>query len=252
MAVIKQDRAVAAMKEAVVLDLGDIGRQAARLRMAAEAKAGQIITDAECQAQKLIEGAESQGFEQGQAAGFEQGLVEGRAQGHSEAIAQTTEQLAQLQTAWSDVAGQWDSHRQEMEIEARQAVLDFSLKMSERLLHRVIEVDPTVIVDQLANALSFVLRPLDVVVHIHPADKPILEEAMGQLMAEFSHLQHVHLEADEQVGRGGCVVSYGQGEIDATIDTQLQRVIEMILPEQLMPNVADEAPGGAGSGQGDP
>lgn len=230
MPVLKHRDATGFAKDAVVLDLGDIGRQAARIRMQAEAKAAQIINDAERQAQKLIDEAEGIGFERGKEFGYGEGLEHGRKAGHAEALAGSQEQLALLQTAWADVAEQLDGQRRAMDREARRAVLEFALQMAERLVHRVIEVDPTVVVDQLAAALSLIMRPMDVTVRINPDDREILAEAMPQLMAEFNQFQHVQLTDDASIHRGGCVVTYGQGAIDATVQKQIDRVIDVILP----------------------
>ncbi len=230
MSVLKADNTVGFSKDAVVLDLGDLGRQAARLRMVAEDKAASIVTEAERKAKQLVAGAEAIGFEQGKEAGYAQGMIEGQEQGRLEALREAGEKLDQVQAAWSDVAEQWDGQSKQMAIEARQVVAEFALKMGERLVHRVIEVDPSVVVDQVAGALSLVLRPLDVSVRINPDERPILDQALPQLMTEFDHLEHIHLVEDAQVSPGGCVVSYGQGQIDATIETQIRRVVDLILP----------------------
>lgn len=245
MPVIKANKTMGFTKDAVVLDLGDLGRQAARLRMIAEDKAASIVNQAERKAKELVAGAEVIGFEQGKEAGFEQGLVEGREQGRQEALGETREELRQIQTAWSDVAGQWDAQTKQMAVEARQVVTEFALKMAERLVHRVIEVDQTVIVDQVAGALALVLKPMDVSVSIHPSEVTILEQAMPQLMAEFGHLEHIHLTEDTRVSPGGCIVSYGQGQIDATIETQIRRVVDLILPAETdnPEPVPDDEPG---------
>lgn len=230
MSVIKANDTIGFTKDAVVLDLGDLGRQAARIRMLAEDQAGKIITQAERKAKELIDGAEKIGFEQGHQAGMGQGLAEGRKQGRQEALEEAREQLQQLQAAWSDVATQWDGQTKDMLIEARQVMVEFALNMAERLVHRVIEVDPTVVVDQVAGALALVLKPMEVSVRVHPSELPIISEALPELMAEFDHLKHIHLAEDAQVSPGGCVVAYGQGEIDATIEKQIQRIVDLILP----------------------
>ncbi len=230
MSVIKANNTVGFAKDAVVLDLGDLGRQAARLRMVAEDKAAGIVTEAEQKAKELIAGAEQIGLEKGKAAGMERGLAEGRELGREEALAESREQFAQLHAAWSDVAEQWDAQTKGMAIEARQIVAEFALKMAERLVHRVIEVDQSVVVDQVAGALALVLRPLDVSVRVNPADLAVISQALPQLLEEFDHLEHIHLAEDGNVSPGGCLVSYGQGQIDATIETQIRRVVDLILP----------------------
>ncbi len=230
MSVIKANHATPFIKDAIVLDLGDVGRQAERIRMAAEEKAAAIITDAERKAKQILADAAKGGFEEGKIAGLEAGLNEGRREGHAQALKEASEQLAQLQAAWSDVISQWDEQTRSMLTEARQLMLEFALKFAERLVHRVIEVDRSVVVDQLASALSLVLKPMSVTVRVNPSDLPIISEALPQLMAEFDHLEHIHLAEDPNVGSGGCVVTYGQGQIDATIEKQMQRIVDLILP----------------------
>lgn len=245
MPVLKANNAAPMIKEAVVLDLGDLGRQAAKLRRDAEARAARILDDAQRQAERMIAGAEEKGFEQGRGAGYEQGLAQGRQQGHAQALEQARGELEQLHATWSDVAGKLESQRRRLETEARQAVLTFALRMAEKLVHRTIEVDPTVIVDQIANALAQVLQPLDVAVRIHPEDRPLVEQAMPDLCNEFKHLTHIHLTDDTTISRGGCTLSFGQGRIDATIETQIARTVAMILPAKVQQTQAGALTGAA-------
>eukprot|EP00752_Nemacystus_decipiens_P016148 g14441.t1 len=218
------------MREAIVLDLGDIGAQAARIRAAAESEAAKIVSNAKQKAEELADSlyseAEKLGFDQG----HENGLAEGREQGHAEALAQSSEQLRQLSAAWSQVASDWEQQRTEMEREARQAVLDFALSAAEKIVHRVIEVDESVVIDQVAQALSLVLSAHDASVSIHPVDRPMLEDALPDLLKELSTLKHITLGDDESITPGGCIVTFGQGRVDATIERQLQRLIDLILP----------------------
>ena len=232
-------------RDAIVLDLGDIGRQAAKLRAAAEAKAAQIAADAEREAQRLIEGAQTQGHEQGHAAGYQQGLEEGREQGRQEAFTQAAEELGQIGAAWTEAIGQIDAGRHELDRQARQAVLELALKLAAKVVHRVVEVDPAVVADQVGAALAHVLRPLDVSVRIHPDDRPALDAAMPDLMTEFRHLQHIGLVDDPAITRGGCIVTYGQGEIDATLDMQLARLTELMVPGEAV----NDPPSAAGDTQ---
>jgi flagellar biosynthesis/type III secretory pathway protein FliH len=230
MPVLKQQPSAPLIRDAVVLDLGDLGRQAAKLRAAAEARAEQILADARAEAQRIIAGAEAKGLAQGQAEGLTQGLEEGRAQGHAEALAAGAESIQQATAAFTAVAEQWDVQRTALDRDARQQVLTFALRFAEKLTHRVIETDEHVIVDQLAAAMARVLEPSDVAVRIHPDDRPTLTEALPDLLGKVSKLQHVELVDDPTLDRGGCVLGLAGGEVDASIDTQLRRIVEVMLP----------------------
>lgn len=230
MPVLKQYHTTPAMREAIVLDLGDIGAQAAKIRASAETQAQQIIAAAEAQAERTARELSSEAQESGYAAGLEAGQNEGRTQGHAEALAQAAEQLRQLTEAWSQVIGEWEAQRIEMEREARQSVLNFALVAAEKIVHRVIEIDESVIIDQVRHALSLVLSAQNATIRIHPVDRPILDDALPKVLAELSEIEHIELVEDEVITPGGCVVSFGQGTIDATIERQLGRLIDMILP----------------------
>ncbi|MBX2852196.1 MAG: hypothetical protein KTR15_10660 [Phycisphaeraceae bacterium] len=231
MPVLKQTNTTPAMRDAIVLDLGDMGAQAERIRAAAQSQAARIISDAKQKSEAVADGlyaeAEKLGFEEG----VEKGLAQGREQGRAEVLAEAAEQLRQIMAAWSQVATDWEQQRIDMEREARQAVLEFALSAAEKIVHRVIEVDETVVVDQVAQALSLVLSAHDASVRIHPVDRPLIEDAMPQLVQELDTLKHIELMDDEQITPGGCVVAFGQGRIDATVERQLQRLVDLILPE---------------------
>jgi len=230
MAVIKGTTPDTLLKQAVVLDLGDISRQAAKLRVAAENQASAVLDKAEQQARQIIAEAEEKGREQGYAQGHEQGLAEGREQGHAEALGQSTEQFQNLVMSWSESLHDIEATRSRLESEIKSAALEFAIVFAEKLTHRVIEVDPTVVVDQLAQTLQYILRPLDVTVKVHPEDRAIVQQAVPELLAEFEQVQHIKLVDDGSVGRGGLITQYGQGQIDASIETQLDRLVEMMLP----------------------
>lgn len=233
MAIIKSSHATTLLKDSIVMDLGDVSRQAQQIRDSAEAKASRIIQEAEQQVESLRQAAHTESAAQGYQEGLEKGLKEGRQkgqqEGHEEAVTATSESLEAIQKAWSDAMRQWDENRQDVEREVQRSVVTFAVQFANKIIHRAIEFDPEIVVNQLADVLSYVLRPVDVTVRICREDRSVLESAMPRLLNDFSNVKHIHLTDDESVGRGGCVVTYGQGQIDASIETQLNRLTELII-----------------------
>ncbi|MEM1109904.1 MAG: FliH/SctL family protein [Planctomycetota bacterium] len=231
MPILKQQASQPLIRDAVVLDLGDLGRQAARLRAAAQAKAEQILTEARDEAQRIIAAAEQQGYDAGHAKGLAEGTEQGRQQGHAEALAAGAELVQQTTQQFDAVAREWDTHRTQLDRDARTDVLRFALKFAEQVTHRVLETDPSVIADQVSAALSRVLEPTNVAIYVHPEDSAALRDVLPDLLAGLSHLQHVEVTEDASVGRGGCRLGIAGGEVDASIDTQIRRLAEAILPD---------------------
>lgn len=247
MAVIKRHQAVPLLKEAIVLDLGDVGRQAARMIAAAEDKALKIVNDSQARANTLVEGAEQrghqQGYEKGLAQGLEDGLTQGTQQGHDEAHAQASARLAQLQKNWLAGLTAWEAHQEQFARDSRDAALKLALRLTEKIIHRVIELDPTAVVDQVGAALAHVMESAQVIIRICPGDRELVEESLPALMAEFSHLTSAKIVEDASITQGGCIVNCGRGSIDGTLETQLSRVIDLIFPqgeEPLDQDIADD------------
>lgn len=230
MALIKANDAKRAAQEAIVLDLGDLQKQADELRQHARRDAQRIRDEAHAEAQRLTEQARQRGYEAGFEQGKQEGYEAGRKQGHEAALNETRQQIEQIQQAWIQAAHQWDEQRQRMIADARRSLLDLAVRIAEKIVRRVPELDPSVVVDQAHEALDQVARPCDVTLRITPEDRPLLEQAMPQLLEQASQAEHIHLVTDESVGRGGCVVTYGRGRIDATLDKQLDRLVHTLLP----------------------
>ncbi len=96
----------------------------------------------------------------------------------------------------------------------------------------VSEIISSPVVVKSKAAMDHVLQPLDVTIRIHGDDRPVLESAMPELVEQIAGLAHVQLVDDPAVDRAGCVVCYGEGRVDATVETQLRRLVETIMPDR--------------------
>ncbi|QNN21452.1 hypothetical protein HED60_03915 [Planctomycetales bacterium ZRK34] len=231
MALIKSHQAQDLAHDAIVLDLGDLRRQARVLIDRANVEAQRIVDEGKAKAEAMTADADQRGYDAGYARGESEGRTAGEAAGRAEALAAYGQQLQQLQQAWISAAQQWDADRRTMLIEARQSLLTLAIQMAEKIVRRVPEVDPSIVVDQVAEAVAYVARPCDVTVRIHPEDRPLLDDAMPALVRQLGQVEHAALVDDDMIQRGGCVVTYGQGRIDATLNTQLDRLVDTLMPK---------------------
>ncbi|MCZ6736252.1 MAG: FliH/SctL family protein [Planctomycetota bacterium] len=225
MALIKNTEAAGFVRQGVVLDLGDLNRQAERVLEQARAEAQRILEHSQAEAQELV----AQAAQRGHAEGKEQGLAEGREQGREEAVGQFKTQIGDLITSWTEAAQRWESDRNAMLDAAHQDVLEFALAMGTKITHRTIEADPTVVTDQLAEALALLAEPTAVTVSINPEDRPMVESVLPDMLQTLSRCAHIDVREEATVSRGGCIVASGKGRIDATIERQIDRIVTTIL-----------------------
>lgn len=240
MPVLKSETASSATKDAIVLDMGDLRRQADQLRQVAQQHAQKIVQDAKQQAADIAAQARAEAIEQGHREGFEKGEAEGREQGHAEALAENRQQLTQMQDVWQSQFAEWNAQREAMETDAKHVVLKMGSMFGEKIVHRVVEIDPTVVVHQLTESLSYVMKPSNVTIKINPNDRPMIDDALPQLLATLSHLERVRVDEDATIAPGGCIIDFGKGRIDSTVDKQLDRLVETILPHDALGSHIEE------------
>jgi flagellar assembly protein FliH len=232
MALIKHAATGSLEQEVIVLDLGDLRKQADDILRRAQEQAQQILVDARAEAAQLRVEAEAAGQAEGEKAGYQEGYEKGRQEGHAQAMAETAAELDAIQQSWTAALESWDADRRDMLIEARQSLLELALAVARKIVQRLPSVEPAVVAEQVAKAIDYVMRPGDVTIRIHPEDRAAVAEALPQMVARATKVEHATLVDDDQVSRGGCVLDYGHGQVDATLDGQLDRIAEALMPAQ--------------------
>src|SRR5689334_7022331 len=120
MAVIRQSQAQRIAHDAIVLDLGDLTRQADGVRARAKADAEAILSAAAAERQRLVAGARDEGFTRGLEEGRKQGTEEGRKTGLDAALTERREALTKLEASWGAALEEFTRQREQMLLDARQ------------------------------------------------------------------------------------------------------------------------------------
>lgn len=233
MALIRGNEAGPIAARGAAMDLGDLARRASVMRDAALAEAERIIAHARAQSEAEAAEIRARAAEEGHAEGLERGLTEGLEQGRRRAFDEAKERLAAIEAAWTDALRAFESRRDSMLVEAKRDVLDLAVEIGRRVAKRVARTDPAVAVEQVREALALVTRPTRLRVSAHPDDLPTLRDAIPALVERFSGAAHAELRPDPSLARGSCVLETDRGgTIDASIDTQLERIAAALTGQQ--------------------
>ncbi len=211
-------------------DLGDLEKQAAGIVEAARVEAAHMIQEAQTQAATLAGEAAPRGFAEGREQGLAEGREEGCRLGREEALGQYTTELASLAQSWTAAIDVFEADRRATLQTAREDIVELALAMGGRIARRVIEADPAVVQDQVAEAISLVTAPSGMTISINPGDRKLVQAVLPALCERLEKNGHVELRDDPDVERGGCVLSTGKGVIDATLEKQIERIAEVLLP----------------------
>ncbi len=237
MALIKNANAELIAREAVVLDLGDLSRQGRAIVDAAKARAEQVLAEARAERDRLVAGAAEKGRAEGLAKGLEEGRAKGREEGRAAAQAEHRAELDRLAASWQGALEEFAAQRQTLLNHAHTDILRLAALIAERVVKRTITLDPSVVTDQVRAVLAAVTRPTELLLRVHPDDLEIARAAMPDLLRAFEMVKGAEIVGDASLPRGSCVAAarsgaggIGGGEIDASIHTQLDRIVEALIP----------------------
>jgi flagellar assembly protein FliH len=209
----------------------DMELQAQALLVRSRRAAEILLAEAQREGEMLKAKAREEGFAEGKAEGTAKGLEEGRKTGHDAALAEIKPQLAKTFAALTAAVNQLEADRHDLECAGINEVVKLAAAIARRVTKLQARLDPAVLAENLKEAMKLAVQAADVRIVIHPDQRSTLEKELPRLQMHWPSVKHVELFDDPAVGMGGCRIITGQGEIDARIDSQLDRVIADLAPE---------------------
>jgi flagellar assembly protein FliH len=153
-----------------------------------------------------------------------EGLQEGRSAGHAQGAGEIAAGSAALAAAVAGIEALRAETVQAIESDA----IDLSLRLAGKILAGAQQAQPELVVDVVQGALRRIVDRRRITVMVNPADLEVVKAAIGELTAQGSGVETCDLQADERVGLGSAVVRTSEGEVDASVHTQLERAREVV------------------------
>ncbi len=174
-----------------------------------------ILADAATEAQRIRELAYAEGHAEGRARGQEDGRAE--VQTAASALGETLVELTRMRTEIAEAI-------------ERDAV-ELALALSAKILAGALEVQPERVIEAVSGALRRVADRRRIAVLVDPGDLELVSAKIAELQAQAGGIELCEVQADRRVGRGGAIVRTAEGEVDASVATQLERAREAVRAE---------------------
>lgn len=230
MALIKHAQAHTIARDAVVLDLAEISRQGADMVSRARAQAERILAEAEMERDRLIGTAAQEGIRRGHEEGYAAGYAEGARKGEAAARADVAARLGAVAGAWESAMISFEARRDDMLLAARTEALALALEIARKVTKRHAEVDGAIVRDQMDAALRMVTHPSRLVLSVCPDDIATARAELERVRGVLASARHAEIVEDPALSRGSVLVRTGRGVIDATIETQIERMVSALMP----------------------
>jgi flagellar assembly protein FliH len=174
--------------------------------------AARLLAKAMADAERIRESARTEGFEQGRAAGHAQGAAE----------------IAAGSCALDEAVQGIEALRGEIVQAIEVDAIDLALRLAGKVLAGAQQARPELVVEVVQGALRRIVDRHRIVVMVNPADLAVVKAAVGEITAQGSGVELCDLQSDERVGPGSAIVRTSEGEVDASVHTQLERAREVV------------------------
>lgn len=152
-----------------------------------------------------------------------------REEGFAAGLADAEAHLEPARSALAEAVRAFEARVDGAAAELEQRAVELALALAEKILHTAMEADPSLVASVVTGALRRVVHRDGVVIDVNPADVEIIRLATDRIASELGSLPRLEVTGERRVARGGCVVRTPDGEIDARLETQLQRAAALLL-----------------------
>jgi len=162
--------------------------------------------------------------EQIRAQAWAAGEADGRAAGFASARTDAQPAVAAITASLQAI----EELRAQMTAELEQDAVEMALGLAEQIIAGVLDVQPERVIDVGRNALRHLSDRRRVTLVVNPEDLELVSECVEQLQSELGGIEHLGVQSDRRIGRGGAIARTESGEIDSSIDAQLARAREIV------------------------
>jgi flagellar assembly protein FliH len=213
----------------VAFNFEDIHQQGDAYLKQVREQAEALIRKAQQEADALREAARKEAHEQGRRDGLKDsaGIIE---QQSNRLVEQRMKE--RVETALPAVAAAAQAMRQELDrwlIRWEETAVRTAVAIAEKLIHRQLETRPDVAAGMIAETLRLAAGHPQLRVHLHPEDIAHLGTHAEVVVRSATSCAEAVVVPDAAITRGGCRIETRHGEIDARLETMLDRIVEELL-----------------------
>jgi flagellar assembly protein FliH len=171
-----------------------------------------MLAQAQLEAERIREQARAEGYAEGRSAGHEYGATE------------MDLATRALDEAMQDI----ESLRVELVAAIENDAIQLGLQLAEKILGGTRQLPSERILETVQGGLRRVTDRRKIAVLVNPAELEAVSSAIAELTTGSSGVELCDIQPDERVEPGGAIVRTAEGEVDASVDTQLERAREVV------------------------
>jgi flagellar assembly protein FliH len=155
-------------------------------------------------------------------------LAAARQEGYAAGHADARDEVAGALSALADAARALDDHREVLARDAEREATALAVEIAARLVRAEVSVNPERVADVIRGAIRRAADRSALTAYVNPADLAACRAAAPRILEEMGGIGRLEVVDDPRVGAGSCVLQTAAGDVDATFESQLGRVLEAL------------------------
>ena len=149
-------------------------------------------------------------------------------QGYEEGLARAVTEIAGALAAAQSLVGALEREHAERPAFAADAAAEVALEVAARLVRAEVAARPERVLDVVRGAIRRSADRRQLVARVNPDDLALCREAAADLLESLGGVDRLEFVEERRVERGGCVLETSGGDVDATFQSQLERLAEAL------------------------
>ncbi|MBI9074730.1 MAG: hypothetical protein JEZ02_04890 [Desulfatibacillum sp.] len=177
------------------------------------AQAQTVLDEAKKRAEEIEREAYEQGFKQGEKDGQEIGSMK----------------LVKILERIEQICEDLDSYHEKFVHLHEKELLSLIAAIAGKVLKVQVDMDPEAVKKSVMEALASASDWQEVTIRVDPTDFEFMDDMRPEFFEKVNTLRSINIVPDSSVEKGGCIISADFGEVDARIQSRLDKVAQAMM-----------------------
>ena len=160
--------------------------------------------------------------------GKQEGIAEGEKRGYDAAEKKFNAEVAKLKDQTAKYFKQLETSKKDMINGLEHILLKFCVELTKKIVACELTTNPDIVLAAIKKSLAMIADRDNILIRVAPGD---METASGNkdfLSTVTERLEHVRIEEDSRISKGGCIIESNSGMVDARLGVQLDEVETLV------------------------
>ena len=179
-----------------------------------------ILDKAFEEAKKSFEQWKQKGHEEGLKLGYDKGYMEGYEKGRKDSNILIDEAL--------EIKEHYIKEKEKIYREIEEDIIKLVIEISEKVIYDKVDQDKEYIVSVVLKGIDSLNTTESLIVRVSKEDYKIVEMSKNKILAKASLVNDLEVKLDNNLNKGDCIIETSKGNVDVSIDYQIEKVQELL------------------------